>query len=84
MKLAEKAKLHYTSLGAIERSEKNVTLKNISRLAKALEVEVADLFKSNVGVSRKMDFEDIVILLKDKSPKDLKLAKRIIKAMFEK
>lgn len=84
MKLAEKAKMHYTSLGAIERSEKNATLKNISRLAKALEVEIADLFKSNIGVSRKMELDDIVILLKDKSSKDLRLAKRTIKAMFEK
>lgn len=82
MKLAEKAGLHYTSLGAIERNEKNITLKNISRLAKALEVEVADLFKSNRG--KKVDLEDVVVLLKDKSPKDLKLAKRIVKAMFEK
>ena len=84
MKLAEKAGLHYTSLGAIERNEKNITLKNISRLAKALEVEVVDLFKFNKGVGKKVDLEDIIVLLKDKPPKDLKLAKRIVKAMFEK
>lgn len=43
-KLAEKADLHRTYIGMIERAEKNITLINIQKIAKALEVEIKDLF----------------------------------------
>lgn len=36
--LADKAGLHRTYIGMIERAEKNVTLRNIQKLANALEV----------------------------------------------
>jgi transcriptional regulator with XRE-family HTH domain len=41
--LAEKAGLHRTYIGMIERREKNVTIYNIERLAKALKMTAADL-----------------------------------------
>lgn len=37
--LAERAGVHRTYIGMLERSEKNVTIYNIERLANALEVE---------------------------------------------
>ncbi|MBC7498491.1 helix-turn-helix transcriptional regulator [Candidatus Gracilibacteria bacterium] len=40
-----KAKLHRTYIGNIERGEKNITLENIQKLAIALEVEIKDLFE---------------------------------------
>jgi len=43
-KLAEKAKVHRTYIGMIERAEKNITLINIEKIAKALEVNIYDLF----------------------------------------
>ncbi|EKE26458.1 MAG: helix-turn-helix protein [uncultured bacterium (gcode 4)] len=42
--LAEICKLHRTYIWIIERGEKNVCLENIELLAKALKVEVKDLF----------------------------------------
>jgi transcriptional regulator with XRE-family HTH domain len=42
-KLAERAGLHRTYIGMIERAEKNVTLLNISKIAFALEVSICDL-----------------------------------------
>ena len=42
-KLAEQANLHRTYIGMIERAEKNITLINIEKIAKALNVEVKDL-----------------------------------------
>jgi len=42
--LAEKAGLHRTYIGMIERAEKNITLLNIEKLALALNVAVKDLF----------------------------------------
>ncbi len=43
-KLAEKANVHRTYIGMIERAEKNITLINIEKIAKALEVNIYDLF----------------------------------------
>lgn len=42
--LAERAGLHRTYIGMIERSEKNITLRNIEKIAKALNVSIKDLF----------------------------------------
>jgi transcriptional regulator with XRE-family HTH domain len=43
--LAHRANLHRTYIGMIERAEKNVTLLNIEKIAKALNVEIENLFK---------------------------------------
>jgi transcriptional regulator with XRE-family HTH domain len=43
--LAEKAELHRTYIGMIERGEKNITLINIEKIAKALVITVDELFK---------------------------------------
>jgi len=43
--LAFQADLHRTYIGMIERAEKNVTLINIEKIAKALEVNIENLFK---------------------------------------
>ena len=42
--LADRAELHRTYIGMIERAEKNITLINIEKLAKALDVEMSELF----------------------------------------
>lgn len=42
--LAEKAGVHRTYVGMIERAEKNITLKNIQKVAKALDLPISDLF----------------------------------------
>ena len=42
--LAEEAGLHRTYIGMIERAEKNVTLVNIEKIAKALKISIAELF----------------------------------------
>jgi len=41
--LAEKAGLHWTYIGGIERGERNVSLINIVRISRALEVTPAKL-----------------------------------------
>ena len=44
--LAFKADLHRTYIGMIERAEKNITLENINKIAKALETPISELFKN--------------------------------------
>lgn len=43
--LAEKAGLHRTYIGMIERAEKNITLENIHRISKALGLNLSELFR---------------------------------------
>ena len=43
-KLAEIAGLHRTYIWNVERWEKNISLENIEKLAKALNVKIKDLF----------------------------------------
>ena len=42
--LAERAGVHRTYIGMIERAERNITLENIEKIAKALRINIADLF----------------------------------------
>ena len=42
--LAFRAGIHRTYLGGIERGERNPSLKNIGRIAKALNIDIAKLF----------------------------------------
>ncbi len=42
--LSYKADLHRTYIGMIERAEKNITLTNIEKIAKALDVDIKKLF----------------------------------------
>jgi transcriptional regulator with XRE-family HTH domain len=44
--LAEKANLHRTYIGMIERAEKNITILNIEKIANALEVNINSLFEN--------------------------------------
>ncbi len=43
--LAEKAGLHRTYIGMIERAEKNITLENIHKICKALNFNLGAFFK---------------------------------------
>jgi transcriptional regulator with XRE-family HTH domain len=43
--LAEKAGVHRTYIGMIERGEKNITLANIQRVSKALKIKISELTK---------------------------------------
>lgn len=44
-KFAEIIGVHRTYIGMIERAEKNITLTNIEKIAKALKIPIDELFK---------------------------------------
>ncbi|EKD08190.1 MAG: helix-turn-helix transcriptional regulator [Limnospira sp. PMC 1291.21] len=43
--LADIAGLHRTYVGSVERGERNVSIDNMERLAKALDVEITELLR---------------------------------------
>lgn len=43
--LASRAGVHRTYIGMIERAEKNITLENIEKIAKALGISIANITK---------------------------------------
>lgn len=47
--LADKAGLHRTYIGMIERAEKNITLINIEKIANALDMNINILLDFNYG-----------------------------------
>lgn len=44
-KLADLCGLHRTYIGSVERSERNITIKNLDRIANALGVDARDLLE---------------------------------------
>ena len=79
--LAEKADLHYTYIGGIERGEKNLSLKNIEKIANAFEINIRELFnyqnsETNKAVSSIINA--INDLLTDKDSNTLGLIRKLI------
>jgi len=54
--LAEKANLHNTYIGQLERGDKNATLESIEKVCKALEIPLEVLFKKIITSEK--DFEN--------------------------
>lgn len=44
--LGTRAHVHRTYVGMIERAEKNITLENIEKIAKALKISIAEFFNA--------------------------------------
>jgi transcriptional regulator with XRE-family HTH domain len=45
---AEISGFHRTYIGMLERAERNITLSNLEKIAKALDIEIAELLKPNL------------------------------------
>ena len=46
--LADRANLHRTYVGSVERGERNISIDNIERLAKALEIDIIELLNEEL------------------------------------
>lgn len=66
-KLAEKANLHTTYVGDIERGDANATISALVKIATALEVELYDLFVFSPLVTKESLLERFKILIEDEN-----------------
>ncbi|MDQ0162718.1 helix-turn-helix domain-containing protein [Aeribacillus alveayuensis] len=82
--LADKASLHSTYIGQIERGEKNATIESIEKIANALEVSLEDLFKSIQPIEKKEDYtlSQIITKLQARSIEDQKFILNMIDQLF--
>lgn len=46
--LGERAHIHRTYIGAVERGEKNITVATLAKVARALRCKLTDLLPSNI------------------------------------
>jgi transcriptional regulator with XRE-family HTH domain len=79
--LADKAGLHHTYVGVIERAEQAATLDTVEKLAQALNVEVKDLFRFLPEEHADKLKEENIAALSGKDPKILQKILDIIKVM---
>lgn len=84
-KLAAKASLHVTYVSGVERGEYNISLENITKLAKALDVSVAELFSGEKAPATPSEPErlrrDIARLLRQQPAARLRTILNVVKEL---
>lgn len=85
-KLAEKADLHYTYVGAVERGERNLSLSAIKKIARGLQVNISklfifDTFKKTADESGLIKAE-IMKLLTSLDTETLRIVSKVIKQIL--
>lgn len=58
--LAEKADLHYTYIGGVERGERNLSLKSIEKIASALRIDIRELFTRHAPNRADIESNEII------------------------
>ena len=66
--LAEKAELHHTYIGQLERGEKNATIESIYKVATALDIPLSALFENISPSSEVQDYASLSYDLIQKQP----------------
>jgi transcriptional regulator with XRE-family HTH domain len=83
--LGEKGGFHFSYIGQIERGEKNVALLNLAKIAKALNVDVSQLFTyTNLECNEESqaDIQEITYMLNQKDPQQIAMAKNVLREIF--
>lgn len=81
--LAERMGISSKYLSSIERGKENPTLDTLIKLANALKIELSEIFNfAHEGKSKKDLITFITTLLKTRDEEKLKLAARLIKAVY--
>ncbi|MDQ0493874.1 helix-turn-helix domain-containing protein [Paenibacillus brasilensis] len=84
--LAEKAGFNSSYIGFVERAERNISLKNLEKIAKALNVSVNQLLtyvKENDELTEEdLSIKHILSLLRTREAKDTEMALKVLTDIF--
>ena len=82
--LAERAELHPTYIGQLERGEKNATLETVSKVAQALDISLGQLFENISLVETKPDVATQCYgMIQRQSPQEQEMLFRILCSIIE-
>jgi transcriptional regulator with XRE-family HTH domain len=82
--LGEKAGLHYTYIGQVERGEKEPSLKALNKIAEALEIGVDKLLINyNLSSGVTIQISNITDLLLDRSQQELEMIYTLLENLIE-
>ena len=84
--LGEKANLHNTYIGAIERGERNLSLDSIEKIAKGLDIDVKELFifqPTTLPSQYEIIILEIIELIKKGDNKTIELISRALREVLE-
>jgi transcriptional regulator with XRE-family HTH domain len=81
-KLGYESELHYTHIGSIERGQKNWSIDTLIKVAKGLNVEIADLFIFAIppADTKKMK-KSLVEDINASSPESIKILSDLLKSL---
>jgi len=82
-RLAERADLHTTYIGQLERGEKNATIESICKLARALQVAPAQIFAHLPGgAGSPSPAEEIYQLVQECTPREQKALLELLRQLI--
>lgn len=82
--LGEKAGLHYTYIGQVERGEKEPSFKALNKIAEALEVGIDKLLINyDLSSDVKIQISNITDLLLNRNQKELEMIYTLLKNLIE-
>lgn len=85
--LGEKCGFTFSYIGGIERGENNVSIRNLEKIAVALDVELHEFFIDNTHLKaqakKNAEIEEMLSILLTLNEKDLKKAKLILNELFK-
>ncbi len=84
-KLGEKAELHYSYIGQVERGDKTPSLTALMKISEALNIPLEDLIREprEDNPEVKLKLKNINNMLADRSPRELELIKNILQNILE-
>lgn len=81
---AEKANLHPTYIGQVERGEKNITVESLEKICLALEYSMEDLFRNIVPIDPVDEITvEIVNIISSQTEQDKRTLLRLLKYLIE-
>lgn len=82
--LGELCGFHFSYIGGVERGERNITIENIAKISKALDIELSKLFEfeSSFSSDKNKLLASISEILANKNINEINMIKNIVNEIF--